>query len=215
VSILKRVIRSGLRRADLEGWYQLRRESYLRGIGWFRSARTGEAVDASGAPLPWFTYPAIHFLAGRVRPEMTVFEYGSGGSTLWWAQRVARVVSCEHDAQWYERTRLRVPVNVELHSIPLESDGVYAAKVGEYPAEFDVVVIDGRDRVRCARNSLGALRPGGVVVWDNSDRPEYAEGYDFLRVHGYRRLDFEGMGPINTYSWSTSIFYREDNCLGL
>ena len=40
------------------------------------------------------------------------------------ARRVARVVSCEHDAQWYARTRPLVPAHVELHSIPLEPDGL-------------------------------------------------------------------------------------------
>ena len=89
------------------------------------------------------------------------------------------------------------------------------ARMSEFVAEFDCVVIDGRDRVNCARHALGALTAGGVIVWDNSDRDCYQEGFDFLRDHGFRRIDFWGLGPINAYPWCTSIFYRDGNCLGL
>jgi hypothetical protein len=33
---------------------------------------------------------------------MSVFEYGSGGSTLFFCDRVKRVVSVEHDAAWHQ-----------------------------------------------------------------------------------------------------------------
>jgi hypothetical protein len=32
--------------------------------------------------LPWISYAAIDFLDGYLKPDMTVYEYGSGGSTL-------------------------------------------------------------------------------------------------------------------------------------
>jgi SAM-dependent methyltransferase len=38
-----------------------------------------------------------------VRKEMTIFEYGSGGSTLFWASKVKQVVSVEHDPGWFEK----------------------------------------------------------------------------------------------------------------
>ena len=46
-----------------------------------------------------------------------------------------------------------------------------------------------------------------------TDRVIYQEGYEFLLTNGFKRLDFWGMGPINPYSWCTSIFYRKENCL--
>jgi len=46
------------------------------------------------------TYPAIRFLERRLSNSLEVFEFGSGNSTLWWAERVSRIDSCEHDAQW-------------------------------------------------------------------------------------------------------------------
>jgi hypothetical protein len=190
-------------------------ESFLRDAGWFRSFRQRESVDAGGRPIPWMTYASLRFLEPRLNRELSVFEYGSGSSTRWWAERVRQVVSCEHDREWHARLVKTCPSNVQLFQIDLVPGGDYSRKVGQYDAAFDVIVIDGRDRVSCARNAVGALKAGGVIVWDNSDRDLYREGYEFLEGRGFRRLDFWGMGPINIVSSCTSIFYRPDNCLGV
>jgi hypothetical protein len=188
---------------------------YLEEAGWFRSRSLRLPVDKDGSPLPWFTYASILFLEERIRPDMRVFEYGSGNSTLWWSRRVSSVVSCEHDPKWYEMMRPRIPSGVEYCYRSLVQTDEYSRAVAAYTHAFDIVVIDGRDRVNCIMNSLGALTPRGVVIWDNSERPEYNEGYAYLLRNGFRRLDFHGLGPVNTYGWCTSIFYRPDNCLSL
>lgn len=193
----------------------LAREGELRDSGWFRSRAAGLPVDAAGAPLPWYTYGAIRFLAGRIDPGWRVFEYGSGNSTLWWAARVARVVSCEHDAAWHARLRPQLPAHVEYRHVGLERPEIYAAGAAEFPGQFEVIVLDGRERVACARHAVLGLAPGGVIVWDNSDRDEYRPGYEWLAAAGFRRLDFWGLGPINTYGWCTSVFYRAENVLGI
>src|ERR1700704_6537497 len=79
-----------------------------------KSVRTQRAVDRAGDPLPWYTYPAIEFLQQLDFSEKTVFEYGSGMSTLYWAARTARVVSVEDDEQGMEKVRSMAPSNVDL-----------------------------------------------------------------------------------------------------
>ncbi len=200
---------------DWYALYSLRKHGYLFEMGWFESYRRKAVVDRAGTPIPWITYPSLSFLEGRIGKDLAVFEWGSGNSTLWWADRVMRVVSCEHDKAWYEKVRNLLPTNAEVSHIPLTGGREYASAILDYVDAFDIVVIDGRDRVNCARNVLPALKPGGVIVWDNSDRSSYQDGYDFLVGSGFRRIDFFGPGPVNLYSWSTSIFYRDGNCLGL
>lgn len=188
---------------------------YLDEIGWIRSAKEKMPVEQSGDPLPWYTYPAIKFLGPKIQPGLTVFEYGSGNSTLWWADKVAYVTSCEHDEEWSESVKKRIQPNVEYIHCELEYGGEYSKVIRRYKDMFDVVVIDGRDRVNCAKNSLDALRKDGVIVWDNSDRDIYKEGYAYLEQNGFKRIDFWGIGPINIYGWCTSVFYRTDNCFSL
>ena len=66
---------------------------------WLSSMNPGRNSVAD--KMPWITYPSIKFLNGILRPHMTLFEYGSGGSTLFWLTKVKKVISVEHDRDWY------------------------------------------------------------------------------------------------------------------
>jgi hypothetical protein len=187
----------------------------LTRIGWIESRLRQLPLDASGQPLPWYTYPAIAFLEERAPDRVNVFEYGAGFSTLWWSTRSRRVVSCEHDNGWLEAIRPRLPENAEARWCRQDENGEYCRSVLTAAMRFEIVVIDGVDRNNCAEPALAALTDDGVVIWDNSDRPEYRSGFDVLEGAGFRELPFSGFGPINEYLWTTSIFYRNDNCLGI
>ncbi len=50
---------------------------------------------------PWMAFGAIDFLRKRITKAMKVFEYGSGGSTLFWSKLASKVVSIEHHEGWY------------------------------------------------------------------------------------------------------------------
>jgi hypothetical protein len=188
---------------------------YLVECGWLESRRTKRPVDRDGAPLPWITYPAIDLLAERVQPDMSVFEFGSGNSTMWWAQRVAQVTTVEHDENWAAIVADQVPGNVDFTHIPLEPDGAYCRHAQSTASRFHIIVVDGRDRVNCALQSVGNLRPDGVMVWDNTERSRYRVGLRRLARLGFRRLGLRGPSPINTWASETSILYRPENCLGI
>ncbi|MBX9592556.1 MAG: class I SAM-dependent methyltransferase [Hyphomonadaceae bacterium] len=164
------------------------------------------SLDREGRPVPWITYSALLFLRERINPEMDIFEFGSGQSTLWWAQRVRSVKACEHDSAWVEAIRARLPTNAEIIFRPVGNG--YAEAILNDNREYDIVVIDGRERVKCMRTCTAALKPGGVVIVDNSERAEYLEGMNTLRERGFRELQFDGPGPVVATMWRTSVFYR-------
>jgi hypothetical protein len=186
---------------------------YIAEMGWIASYKSKKPLDRFDRAIPWFTYPAIEFLSQRVPGDATVFEYGAGFSTIWWNQRVRAVVSCENNALWVADILSIMPTANVIYR-PLE-DGNYSDEIKKYTNKFDAIVIDGRQRVACAKNSVPALTYRGVIIWDNSDRKEYEEGQEFLKRQGFRHVDFVGLGPINPYATSTSIYYRDGNCLGL
>lgn len=187
--------------------------SYLTRIGWFRSRKTGLPQTGDGEPLPWLTYPAIRFLEPRINRCFAVFEYGCGQSTLWWAKRVQWVMSCEHDAEWFQSCSQNLPDNAHIQHVPLDDSGAYSMAVCRANHRPDIVVIDGRDRVNCAKNVLERIDLSGVIIWDNTERPRYEPGCLWLIEQGFRELRFWGLGPINPDEWCTSIFYRPQNCL--
>lgn len=66
---------------------------------WKRSLRPG--ANSMDGRTAWITFPAIDRLKKLLKPTDRVFEYGGGGSTLFWLDRVAEVVTVEHDPQWF------------------------------------------------------------------------------------------------------------------
>jgi methyltransferase family protein len=175
--------------------------------GYLRSVAAEMPLDGRLAPLPWYTYPAIEYLKQLDFHDKRVFEYGCGQSTLFWGQRAARVVSVEHDAAWYRRVREHLPETCELL---LESDPeAYPRAIERFPDGFDVIVIDGlvtgRTRLKCAAIAARRLRPGGMIILDNSDwLPESSRR---LREDGLIEVDMTGFAPINDYTCTTSFYF--------
>lgn len=72
---------------------------------WRRALRGPGPLDDAA---PWVTFAAARFLERTLTPCMRVFEWGSGGSTLFFRRRAASVVSIEHDPEWFARVRARL-----------------------------------------------------------------------------------------------------------
>jgi len=200
------------RHSGLAAALSLRCHGSLKEDGWFRSVSESASVDAADNPIPWLCYPAVRFLEKRITPEMAVFEFGSGYSTLWWSRRVRKVIACEANEKWHIEIRRLAPTNTEV-VFAKEED--YPSTIALYPAAFDVVVIDGGDRVACAPAAVAGLNQHGVIIWDDTERPEYESGFDFLRQCGFARIEFSGMGPLVNIAKETSIFYRPENIFAI
>jgi methyltransferase family protein len=180
----------------------------LRDYGWLRSKRENRCVDRDGRAIPWFTYPAIDFLSQFDYGARRVFEFGSGGSTLFWAARSRHVIAVESDPSWCEYVRANAPANCE---IILSSDDVqeYAGQIcGRQP--FDVIVVDGVGEARpmCCRKALEHVKPGGMIILDNSDL--WLKSASILRDAGLIQVDFTGFAPLTAHAHTTSAFLTRD-----
>lgn len=187
--------------------------------GQLRSAVTGKVVDRAGHPIPWLTYSAIAFLDTLDVAGRNVLEFGSGSSTLWWQDRVESVTAFEADKAWVEQMRTKVAKNVTLIPMPTDpKDRTHKAiNLDTFLKEqlgdrlFDIIVIDGADRLGTARSSLKFLAPDGMVVVDNSDTGMNPDGehamLDIYREAGLCRVDFYGLGPSIMFPQCTSIAF--------
>jgi len=67
---------------------------------WSNSFRPGRNSVAD--ELPWINFPALEFLEQHLRPEYKVFEFGGGGSTLFFCRNVAEVATVEDHPEWFD-----------------------------------------------------------------------------------------------------------------
>lgn len=177
--------------------------------------------------VPWWTYRAIttveEWLAARPTPA-TVFEYGSGASTVWLARRSGRVHSVEHHAGFaasmgaalvnHPNATVRVvePVPSADPTVPSRKEGharldfaAYVAAIDEVPGQFDLVVIDGRAREACLAAAVGRLAGDGIIVFDNSRRRRYR---DAITRSGLDERVYAGLTPTLPYPEQTSLLSR-------
>lgn len=180
--------------------------------------------------IPWLTKSAVCFLDGFVKEGMKVFEYGSGASTIYFTKKDVILYSVEHDRKWYVNVIAKVPeVNSKINLIlrePLliESNLLkssvlsnkdnrfinhdyrdYSEAILDHPDSFfDLILIDGRVRLECLKNSLPKLKVDGLLVFDNSDRYELIENLD---SNQFKTI-------LNTYDLVESdLFFAETSIL--
>ncbi|MFF2451825.1 O-methyltransferase [Isoptericola sp. NPDC058082] len=162
--------------------------------------------------LPWLPFQVIDRLDAVLDRSSRVFEFGGGGSTVWLARRVGEVVTAEHDPEWHalltERTRQFAGVTVlDLDMSPGLDD--YVASIDAFPdGFFDLVVVDGRERVRCFHHALPKVRPGGVLILDDSQRDRYARAFGIAGEH--RHVTIRGLAPCKTTRAHTTVWTVRD-----
>ena len=189
--------------------------SFLVRSGWIRAYMEKKPLDQDGNPLPWNTYGYIDFIKERLPAESHVFEYGAGFSTMFYQNRVAKVTSVEHDKVWYELLKPQLKDNVDFEFQELVYGGEYCQATLKKGEKYDLIVVDGRDRVACMRHAPKALSENGVIVLDDSFRERYQEGIDYLLAQGFKHLHFAGLKPGSRDMHRTTIFYKEKNIFQL
>jgi predicted O-methyltransferase YrrM len=121
---------------------------------------------------PWLGYRAVCYLDRLIQRDWDILEFGSGMSSLFFAQRCRHLVSVESDPDWFaqmqkefERRSVR---NVD-YRFRAAADYV---KHPDLPAgTFDLVIVDGLVRDQAAVVAVEKVKPGGYVFFDNSDVP--------------------------------------------
>ncbi|MCX6181992.1 MAG: class I SAM-dependent methyltransferase [Bacteroidetes bacterium] len=211
---IKNTFRWLLNLIGLGGIVQLRANSILSHYGWFKSFQIKSSIDKNGNPIPWCTYPFIEFIEPRLSKEFNVLEFGSGNSTLWYSRKVAKIKCVEHDKSWYEKVKKELSGNIEIVYQELQYNGAYSREAKDQ--KYDIIIVDGRDRINCLFNSLQALKEGGVFVFDNSELKQYSGKIEeFCVLNNFKKIDFVGMSPISVHRTATSVLYRSNNCLNI
>jgi hypothetical protein len=179
--------------------------------GHWKSSLRMSACSSTGAPIPWYTYPAIDFLMQRNFEDRNVLEFGGGQSTLWWSMRARSVLTIEDNSNWYAWLSSQIGSNVTLHHLPfigaIETITAVKKVIDEQPIRtFDVIIVDGHLRRAATGLAFSYLAPGGALLIDDSEK----YGYDEIKYRNCRRIDFFGFAPGVILRRCTSLVFVED-----
>lgn len=178
--------------------------------GYHNSIEIHACVDNEFRPIPWYTYPSIEYLKQINFSDKRIFEFGSGNSSLFWAERAKEVISVENDKAWFDSIQNNNKNN--LKTLLKTTEKEYYNCILQENGLFDVIIIDGRYRDNCAKNAVKKLTTDGLIILDNSDRvgefKEYSSALEYLKEADLIQVDFLGFGPLNNYTWATSFFFQ-------
>jgi hypothetical protein len=174
---------------------------------------------------PWWPAPAIRHLDEQLPANARVFEWGSGGSTVWLARRGADVVAIESEREWHRLVSERVP-EADVRFVPGTDTGTlrsepelrdhgqhffdeYVAAIEDFPdGAFDLIIIDGIARCECARRATSKVKPNGLVVLDDTNW-EHLFAPAFLSFRGWEVTRFRGFKrPLDVHVSETTFLRR-------
>lgn len=150
---------------------------------WWRPSKSGDIK-----PIPWLAPKVIEHLESLLTPDMEVIEHGSGGSTLWFAERVKHVIAMESDIDWFQIVKSKCPDNARVLF------GIANVWTWEENQKRDLFLIDGEPvigRNKWLTASPNLVKPGGWVVLDNANRPEYAAEREWLKQQAAEYLSMD------------------------
>lgn len=90
--------------------------------------------DLTKLEIPWITFPAIRWLDQHLTSEMTVFEWGSGASTLYFAKRTKTVISIECCEPWVKIVQKKLHAQ-NLNNVDLKFVAPDENESKEYPVD--------------------------------------------------------------------------------
>ena len=203
---------------------------------WLKSNAKGKSPLLD--KVPWITFSSISFLNNYLKEGMKVFEFGTGGSTLFFLERGTNVVSIEHDVEWAAKVRESVNSDskewvLTIVEPDLEKDfsnrrfdnpydyissdkryfdmsfRKYVSTIDSYPDKFfDLIMIDGRARPSCLVHALKKVNVGGVIVLDNTDRERYLSTMNLIKRCDFNFFDFPGASPYVNFFTRTSAWMK-------
>lgn len=186
-------------------------EIWQKEYGLEKTIEEKKSIDKDGNPIPWYTYPAIEYLSQFDYSDKNVFEFGVGYSSVFWARRAKSVVSIEDNIEYFKRwqSEFKEP-NLDLRW--RDEGEIYENAIFESDEKYDVIIIDGKRRTKCAEVASQKLSENGFIILDDSDRvntsKEYIDAIATLKKCGFLQVDFYGFCPMNNFSKTTSVFFQ-------
>jgi hypothetical protein len=123
---------------------------------------------------------AMRAVLNERRPRR-VLEWGSGGSTMYWPRMFPLIdwVSIEHNPDYAQALKGKITPNVTLKQLDFPD---YHELRPDQVGMFDLIIVDGRKRVRCLEIGRDLLVHGGAVLLHDAGRERYATARKYYQT---------------------------------
>ena len=185
--------------------------------------------------IPWIVFEAKEWLDIHLRDDMSVFEWGSGGSTLYFSKKVKNIVSVEHNKIWYDEvlnviSKLNIGNCEYFLAEPVKSFfsrflpygsktyvsrtfkeheslsfGKYVKKIDSFPDKYFDLVFID-GRSRAACMSHSIRKIKKGGFLVLDNSERILYRNAMEKLNKYKRIDFFGHGPYLEETWKTSIW---------
>ena len=171
--------------------------------------------------LPWWSFESIDWVKKNLSPSSQVFEWGSGGSTLFLSKYSQKVISIENNEKWLRETKKRLDLN-NIENVSLLKKSLNLSSENHFREcnyfnalsnHFDLIVIDGEDafgpdivwssRETCFERAEKWIKPKGLILVDDSWRyPKISKTSKAKKI-----VRFQSIGPCRKGVTSTDIHF--------
>ena len=150
---------------------------------------------------PWMSEKEIKKIEEYLSSDHIFFEWGSGGSTLHFSKFVKQYISIEYDIRWYNVIKDAI-LSAQLNNISYlycQPDNpimfpAWRGNIDDFVSyinildninikKYDIVLIDGRCRVACAKKILNFIDNNSIVfVHDFMQRSRYQSILEYYEL---------------------------------
>lgn len=160
--------------------------------------------EDTGLVFPYYTYPFLWALRAWDLSDKTVFEYGMGASSIWWAKKCKKLYGVESNKEWFDAVHEKIGDISELDFT--DTAARYVNSIYRYGIQFDIVVVDGIERDDCISKAVDMVKKGGILIVDNWMQPSafMPTEHSIKLLSKYTRVIWK---QPDHYDWQTAIFY--------
>lgn len=176
--------------------------------------------------VPWMSYKAIDFLDSEITEKDIIVEYGSGGSTVFFAQHAKKVLAFEDDADWANAVKSKLDeknlTNAEVRNVaidPSSAENFVASEMfnQKIPEDATVAIVDCQEfwpetivRPLLLKKLLSTPTSLRMIVLDDSWRYDKDSIILALKdANKHKWMRFRGTGPCRFGVTSTDVIFPE------
>jgi len=157
-----------------------------------RPIKKGDKINIKKEPWPTAEFAAgyLKYLNKILEKDLTVLEFGSGGSSIYIANRVKSLVTHEHDPVWLEVIKNIIEED-GIENIDIRFDKNYENNFKCSEGKFDIASVDfccSPKRDKSIINAMKCVKKGGLLIFHKGPGFKDERIYPILKKRGWVKI---------------------------